>query len=96
MISLQMLESSPERKINPYALPLLPQYRIHKHQRHLMNLWAEREIENKLPEPMERLRRSSYLPYGVLSETPSRRSASHPCRWKLCGAHFGYHSVRRF
>uniref|UniRef100_A0A7E4VUG6 Secreted protein n=1 Tax=Panagrellus redivivus TaxID=6233 RepID=A0A7E4VUG6_PANRE len=45
---------------------------------------------------MERLRRSADQPedFELLNNVPSRRSASHPCRWKLCGAHFGY--SRRF
>uniref|UniRef100_A0AC34QKN8 Uncharacterized protein n=1 Tax=Panagrolaimus sp. JU765 TaxID=591449 RepID=A0AC34QKN8_9BILA len=89
-------DNSPDFKVNPYALPLLPHYRMHRHQKHLMNLWATKNKNDKETpkESMERLRRS-YLPYGVLDSTPTRRSASHPCRWKLCGAHFGYNYMRR-
>uniref|UniRef100_A0AC34FMV8 Uncharacterized protein n=1 Tax=Panagrolaimus sp. ES5 TaxID=591445 RepID=A0AC34FMV8_9BILA len=50
----------------------------------------EKEMFNSYLSPLEEKLRKT------LSGTPSRRSASHPCRWKLCGAHFGYHSMRRF
>jgi hypothetical protein len=85
----------------PFVISVPSQYNSENQEKEMFNTYSsplEEKLRNyRLSEHLERLRRSSsLLPYETLSGTPSRRSASHPCRWKLCGAHFGYHSMRRF